>query len=255
MELESDGWNVKTEPYDLAFPRTPVFSAKRGMTTRIVDIQWSMDPPLLRDWARYCKSCSRDTRFCVVIAGPDMPTVAELDIARELGIGVFVRGASGLHEVVAAQDLAIQLDPPEVPVGLRRLLGEAYDHFDKGLWREGFEAAATVLEQQARLYLKREVNKGRVTFVNAKGNPVRYSDAQIMKMTMGALAGAFGEITTPNVADTRIGQCLKKINPERVTVAHFKGKDAARERRLRAKVAQHMFVVMAGLRHIKGINP
>jgi hypothetical protein len=253
--FEEDGWKVAIEPYDLAYPRTPFFIAKRGHETRIIEIQSSIDIPVLREWARYCKSCDRDTRISAGLDAGIMPSVEELEMLRELGVGIMTLGANGSSELLGPKDLAIDLDLPDLPAKLRATLGEAYDHFDRGLWREGFEAACTALEQEARVYLRTHANRGRISFVTASGNPKNYTVSAISKMTMGSLAKAFDEIQIPNVADTRIGQSLKRVNEDRITVAHYKGKSAAREKKLRKNVAQHMFVVVSAFRYLKNIKP
>lgn len=253
-QLENSGWTIEIEPYDLAFPRTPFFSATRGHTTRFVEVQSAIDLAILREWARYCKACDKDTRICVVLDLDLMPTSSESEALRELGVGVIATGKAGPYQLLTPQDLAINIDPPEIPPELKSVLGEAYDLLGDGDWREGFEAACTVLEQEARGYLRLHVQRGRVVFVNAKGRQTNHSESSIDTMPMGALARVFSEIQTPNVADSRIGQALARVNRDRVTVAHHKGRAPERELELRKNVPKHMFVLVAGLRYVRGIE-
>ena len=207
----------------------------------------------VRQWVSYGRGCQTDTR--VVFATRANVTVPAKDIEqlKTLGVGLLQIGSSGVFEVIAPKDLALQIQLPEVPRSLKRILGEAYDQFDRGEWREGFETAAQVLEQEARSYLKTHVSSGRIVVREKNGKSLKPSSLD--RLTMGGLAEKFSLITGPNSADTRIGQALSQINADRITVAHFKNKGVAREKRLRANVSHHMWVVVGALRAIKGLKP
>jgi hypothetical protein len=250
--FQSSGYTLKIEPFDVTFPRTPTFLLRRSPTTVFVEVASGITPALVRAWVSYAKSCQKDTRFVVAlrkdaVVAPD--SMAEL---KKLGVGLWCVGPDGPYEVLSPVDLALALELPELPRGLKRLLGDAYDQFGRGEWREGFETAAQTFEQQARDYLGKHTGRGRIT-PSENGKPV--TQKRIAKMTMGNLASAFETISSPNAADTRIGQALKRINDDRVTVAHYKGKGAAREMKLRKNVAHNMWALVGALREIRGIAP
>ncbi|WP_454860108.1 hypothetical protein [Promicromonospora soli] len=249
--LELGGWKVKIEPFDLAYPRTPVFTAKREHTTSIVEVQSSLNAGVAAEWARFAKASSTDTRIVIGTSGTF--DAASLEQLRTLGVGLLMIGTDGPYEVLPPIDLALQIELPELPAKLRSILGAAYDLFDKGQWREGFEHACTRFEQEARKYLKARVRSG-AQFISSGGKPVTYSQAKIGKMTIGQLADVFAEMRSPNVPDSRLGQCLKEINPGRITAAHYKGTAIVRERKLRADVARNMFLVVNGISYSKGIR-
>lgn len=251
--LESMGWRVRIEPFDLAYPRTPVFVAVREHTTAIVEIQSALEVTVLEEWARYARACKKDTRVQVALMAADGLAAEELERLRALQVGLLLRGGEGPYEVLPPIDLALSLQLPEIPEKLRPLLGAAYDLFERGQWREGFEHACTRFEQEARKYLKARVARGGAQFITASGASRTYSTRSIGRLTLGQLAVAFSEMRSPNLTDSRLGQCLKEVNPERITAAHFKGTAAARERKLREAVARLMFVIVNGLRYAKGI--
>lgn len=254
--LAGNGWRVRIEPFDLAYPRTPVFVVSREHTTTIVEVQSTVEIALIEEWARYARTCGKDTRVLVAVGSddPDVIGGAILERLRSSGVGLLLVGTDGPYEVLPPKDLALQLELPEVPEKLRPILGRAYDLFDRGEWREGFEHACTRFEQESRKYLKARVLRGGATFISAAGSTKTYTSARIGKMTLGQLAQAFGEMRSPNLVDSRLGQCLKEVNPERVTAAHYKGAAAAREKKLRGAVARHMFIVVNGLCYAKGIS-
>lgn len=251
--LKSRGFRLQIEPFDLAFPYTPVFKGKRRQTTIIVEIQSKLHFDNLQQWVRYAKACQTDTRVLVGVPKGVEVSAAELDRLRALGIGLLRVGADKPYEAMPPNDLALQMDPPELPAALQPLLGNAYDLFGRGQWREGFEDACVAFEQEARSYLRTHVTRGRITFrPTSRGSVPTLSD--VRGMTMGQLAGVFARIQTPNQADTRIAQVLQRLNRDRITVAHYKGRGAAREATLRRNVGKNMFILMGGLKAIRGLK-
>jgi hypothetical protein len=250
--LAARGYRLRIEPYDIEYPYTPFFVGKRQLTTVVVEIQSSLDLDKLRQWVRYGKACNRDTRLLVGFKEGVVPTAGETEALRSLGIGVLLIGLNGPYEAVAPVDLALQMDPPELHPKLRPLLGAAYDHFGRGQWREGFEDSCVALEQATRAYLKLHIQRGRIVTFDARGRSV--TPRAVDRMTMGGLATAFVNIQTPNRADSRIAQVLTRVNQDRITVAHYKGRGAAREAQLRRNVGKNMFVLVGGLKEIKHIK-
>lgn len=133
---------------------------------------------------------------------------------------------------------------------LRRKLGGVYEQFDRSQWREGFGDAAQVLEEDARKYLLRGVQRNRITFIGANGRTKNYSEQRIRSMTLGALATAFAEIQVKTRADVIVADVLKLINKDRIGEVHKKA-DARTEERLRRNVGQHMWRVVDALKEIE----
>lgn len=250
--FKSSGYRVAIEPFDVAYPRTPTFLLKRGQTTVYLEVASVVPWPVIRAWASYAKSCEKDSRFILAMQKDALVSPADMAELKNLGVGLWFLGPHGAYEILPAIDLALAIELPELPRGLKRPLGDSYDQFGRGEWREGFETAAQVFEQHARVYLRTHTERGRITPME-NGKPVKL--ARIEKMTMGNLATAFETIASPSAADSRIGQALKRINDDRVTVAHYKGKGAQREAKLRRNVAHHMWALVGALRELKGIGP
>jgi len=251
--LELRGYKVIIEKFDLAFPRTPQFVAKRNRETLIVEV---MDEPVwdrIEEWAKYAKACSTETRVAIGFAKGRALSVEEMTRLGILGVGALVWDGAVPIDAVPTKDLALQAEPPALPAGLSRKLGHAYDQLDQGNWREGFEEACQVLEQEARIYLKKSVPH-RVQILSKSGAVSNPTHGHIDKMTLGQLAEEFSRIRSPNLADSRIGQSLKRVNEDRISVVHYKNVSASREATLRRRFGKNMMVLINGLKLIKGIN-
>jgi len=170
---------------------------------------------------------------------------------RSSGIGIIrVQGGTAIHELDAA-DLSITISLPELislPTAARPLLGPAYDHFAASRWREGFEDACKVLDVQSRKYLKHWHKTGRVRFI-VNGKVINMTERKIDKLTLGQLAVKFTEIQAQNSSDRMIGSALTRINKDRVNLAHNKWKKST-EKRLRANVGQHMWVIAQAMKEL-----
>jgi hypothetical protein len=143
--------------------------------------------PRLRTWVAYGRSCSADTRvalagFAADISGEDVMQL------RDLGVGLYSIGENRqLLEAVSPIDLAVNIDPPDLSnysKRIRKALGGAYEHIERGQWREGFEAACVALETNARAYLKNSVESGRISFRNISGSARTFTATRIEKMTL-----------------------------------------------------------------------
>jgi hypothetical protein len=254
--LEARGYKLVIEPYDDAYPYSPTFLAKRSREHLFVEVRASLDWSVIAEWCRYGKSCSNETRICFALPEKASRKVSAADMARlqALGAGLLIIDAGGSRDVLQGKDLALNAELPELPPRLRPILGKSYDLFKRGDWRQGFNAACTALEQQAKMYLKSGMSRQRIVVYmpSGKGTKLLTGD-RADKLTLGQLAQAFANIQTPNHNDSRIAQVLEKINADRVTVAHFEPGNATRERRLRTNVGRHMFRIVAALRAIKGL--
>lgn len=250
--LESRGFTVKKEPYTLGLPYTPVFLGKRGQSFTFFEIMSKPDLNRLGQWSSYAKSCHKETRVCLGVPEESDINDSELKALRTLGIGLWKLSDGTPQELIAAQDLALHMELPSLPIKLRKGLGSAYDLINKGHWHEGFEVACIELERQARIYLNAQIRTRGISV--AKSSKKNYTPKEIRTMTIGNLAIAFARIPSPNGRDTRILQALEHINRDRITVVHYRESDARRESRLRKNVGKHMFILVQGLKDIHNIR-
>lgn len=256
--FERYGYSLSPEYREPGYPSVPAMVATRHRRreTVIIEVQDPLDIARLEEWARFARSRDRDTRVVVCMPpNSKKPPDAELRL-REAGVGVFTTTERGVIEVIPPVDQAIRLDLPDIsamPLKLRRLLGPAYQKFERGEWRDGFGDACQALEAEARRYLIDAVKAERVRFVDAKGRYKTYSPKAIDKMPIGPLAGAFTEIEVQNKADSVILNALNHINPDRVGKVH-RTWAAKTERSLRKNVPKHMWVVLEGLKATLGLT-
>lgn len=257
--LKTYGYRVVREPKaQVGLPYMPALrcSHPQDHRTLYVEVDNKIPGERLKTWAMYCKSCPEDTRIALAMPSTGRRRVQEEDRLRELGVGLFTTGPEGITQVIPAADVAVNFEPPplkDLHPRVRALLGPAYESWDSGNWREGFERACQAFEVEARAYLADGVRRGRVTFTSGKGKAMTYSRARIAKMPMGALAKAFTEITTVNHYDQRIAQVLIAVNPDRVAVVHHRRR-AATERRLRRNVGTHMWKLVEGIEMALGVT-
>jgi hypothetical protein len=155
--IQSRGYRVAIEPFDLEYPYTPHFRAKRHKETLFVEVMDDLDWKRVVAWVRYGKACTTETRFLVSLIRDRQLSLDEQSRLNDLGAGAVVLGGTSVMEAVPTKDLALNAEPPELPPGLKAKLGHAYDQLNRGEWREGFEEACLCLEQEARSYLKKHV--------------------------------------------------------------------------------------------------
>jgi hypothetical protein len=246
--LQQRGYGVAIEQFDLAFPSTPHFIARRNKETLIVEVMDVLDWARLAEWSKYAKACSTETRVMVGLSRDIGLTVSETSKLSQLGIGATVWDGTTLFEVVSPQDLALNMEPPSIPPGLEKRLGHAYDQIEHGNWREGFEESCLVLEQEARAYLRAQVRNGKIRIV-----PKNPSSVAIGKMTLGQLADQFDRVWSPNSVVSRIGQALHRVNADRISVVHYKNVNARREGDLRRRFGKNMMVLINALKMIRGL--
>src|SRR5436189_1267337 len=76
--LEGRGFTVKVERKELGYPYAPTIHARRKPTTLLVEVASAIPTARVAAWARYAKSCSRDTRIAVALPR-DLPRSPEDD--------------------------------------------------------------------------------------------------------------------------------------------------------------------------------
>ncbi|WP_395014948.1 hypothetical protein [Dongia sp.] len=235
------------------FPETATIYAKSRDEHRfyIFDARVKLDRLTL--WSGYGRSCSSATY--VVLCLPVQPVNPD-DIVRlrELGVGLTtINPESGaVMEIVAPNDLSLNIALPPLNrqrMSVRRDLGDAYKRFANGDWKHGFEDACKLVESYAREHLCREARAGQVQVPGKKGAAKTLGVNEIKRMPLGALADVFCKKLVPNQIDAHLCSGLKKINPDRISVAH-KIKDRRIERRLRDNVGRHMWTIDNLLRKI-----
>lgn len=251
--LVSRGFRVETEPYDLEYPNSPVLKGVRGKENYYFEVASAVNVSRAEEWVKYGKASSADTRYVVAIAGGRPVSPSDLARLTTLGVGVDIIETNDVHPMCGAHDLSLNVEFPRLTPKLHKSLGNARDLFTRGSWKEAFEDACLALEMESRAFMKKAIRSGRVAFVDNKGKSVSYTEAQIGHMTLGALATAFGNIANPSQTESRVAQALKRINPKRVTVAHFKHKPGTkRERELRTQVGKDLIVIVNAMKMLTG---
>lgn len=247
--LRHRGYKVKIETADPGFPYPPTLLATRGKFERIiVEILPAWQEERMNTWIAYAKSCQRELKVCVGIGPGTTLAQTALDRARRCGIGIIRDAGAEVEQQVEPADAAMSVSIPprkSLHAESKTLLGPAYDHFESSRWREGFEEACKALERSAKKYLKKWIKTGRLSFVSRRG-PVIYSDKRINKFTMGELENAFSQVQAQNSSDRTIYRALKMIRIDRNKLTHDKW-NVATEKRLRANVSQHMWVITQAL--------
>lgn len=247
--LHGRGYVVVPERQEIGYPFTPTLHAKRGSTTAFVEVDGRIQLTRLTEWAAYGRSCTRDTRVWVALDA-HAPRSGAVDVdLKKLGIGILVADAGVISEILPSQDLALNLALPDIttaPRPVQKILGRAYEHFDRAEWRESFNDACLALETTARGHLWKGIKSGRVVLVSPNGKPVSMSKSEVDKLSMGQLADRFTMIQPQSRADRVIGDALKRVNPDRVPATHHKLR-ATTETRLRRNVGRQMWLIYGAL--------
>jgi hypothetical protein len=255
-DFQLRGFKVQVERAELGYPFTPALVCSREkITTIIVEVASGAGfrklTKRLDEWVRYARSTSKDTRVAVCLPHNADLTHRQMAALQDKGVGLYVAFRSRVVEQIVPADLGLNVALPELESlspRVRSLLGDAYEQFAHTHWREGFEDARKVLEAEGRRYLNHWSRTGRITVMRKKG-PIRLTAKQINRMTIGDLASDFARIQNQNHADSVIAQALVRINKDRVNVVHKKKKKTT-EKRLRSNVGQHMWTIVAALKHI-----
>jgi hypothetical protein len=249
--FEGYGYTVAIEKQSLEYPYTPTMVCKRGSMTVIVEVAAGMSDRI-REWVAYGRSCASDTRVALGTPGGPPLSTGDHTLLRELGAGLYIDSQSGIAEMVNHTDLAVNIGLPDLsqyPPRVRRALGGSFEQISRGNWREGFEDGCVALEDEARKYLKRHVATGRIALVTPTGRVVTPTAARTERMTLGLLKDAFLAIQNPNLSDSKIAAALRKLNPDRIRVAHKKRSRQA-EQALRRNVGRQVWLLVAALKEL-----
>lgn len=242
--FKSSGYKVRIEVGELGAPFTPTLTAVRGVTTLHVDVANGVSMDRVAEWVAYGKSTGSDTRLAFCVPGTSEVVGLHETGLRSAKVGLYTLEGGAIVERVPPFDLALGVELPNLKTKkamVRMLLGPAYEQFNCGQWREGFEDACKALEDESRRYLKRW-SKGRITIQTKKG-PTKLQSREIDSMTMGQLAKAFAQILVPTQLDSIVGQALAKLVHDRNRITHHKRKKVT-ERNLRNNVGRHMWAIV-----------
>jgi hypothetical protein len=246
---------VVAERQEVGYPFTPTLRAKRASTTAFVEVDGRIQLSRLTEWAAYGRSCSRDTRVWVALDS-NAPRSGSEDVElKKIGVGILVVDAGTVSEILPSQDLALNLALPDIttaPRPVQKILGRAYEHFDRAEWRECFNDACLALETTARSHLWKGIRSGRIILVSTAGKQVSMTKPQVDRLTMGQLAGQFALIQPQSRSDRVIGDALKRVNPDRVPAtpqAHCSRRDAPPAERGSSDVA-HLWRALCDARMI-----
>ncbi len=247
------GYTVKPEKSSVDYPYTPTLHCKRQSKTLFMEVASEMPFDKVRDWVAYGRSCTADTR--VVVGLPVASLVTPADQARlgETGAGLYFVSDT-VVEALNAVDLGINLDPPALnrfSNRVRKSLGPAYENIHRGEWQGGFEEACVSMETAARSYLNKHLTTNRIRILKPDGTPRRLTAAGVNRMTIGQLKDAYLAIDTPNGIDAKVATALKRINPDRIRVAHKK-RSPRQEKALRQNVGKQMWIITNALSELLG---
>jgi hypothetical protein len=252
--LKRYGYTATPEHHETGYPYTPTVHGKRGSATAFIEVDAQIDLDRMKLWVAYGRSCGADTRIWCALAEDAKRSGKQDRELKSLGVGLLLIGDGKADETMAAKDLALGVELPDIstlPGRVQKKLGPVYEHFDRGEWREGFAEACLALEDAARKHLWRGVKAGRVVIMSKKGNQEALTKSAIDRLTMGQLAQRFGLILQQSRADRVIGDALKTVNPNRIGVTHHKSR-AAVETKLRRDVGKQMWMIVGALREIDG---
>lgn len=244
----ANGYNVDIEERPLGGPFTPAMVARRGHETVIVEVAASIDEKRVERWTRFGMSQKADTRLSLVLR--KAATMDDMDYADTMRIGLMSHDDKKLREIRAPSDLAVHVvlpDLADLKPEVRAVLAGAFKKFNAD-WRDGLGDAYNEVEQQSREYLKAGIRSGRAVINKTKKGIVtgQITEADVDKMTLGALKDAFAKIQKRNHADETIFNTLSVINKTRVGLAHKK-KVAAVEEQLRKEAGGHMYACISCL--------
>lgn len=250
--LVSRGFAVKPEQGETAYPFTPTFSGSRNQTAAIVEVDDQVYLDNMREWVAFARSRTSDTRIWCAI-GEDAAHSARTDARlKKLGVGLLLISDGQADEVIAARDLAVNLELPSIEglsPQLQAVLGPVYEHFDRSEWRECFEEACHALEDAAREHLWEGLEAGRIVVLTKAGRVEKLTKTRIETMTMGMLSLRFERIVKQSRADRIVGDALKEIRPYRNRVVHHKTKSSTEEA-LRRAVGSKLWLIFGALKEI-----
>jgi len=243
--LRGRGFALKPEHAENDYPESATILARQSGEQHFYIFDAVVKPKRAELWAGYGRSCSKPT--FVVHCIPQGSTISGNTVARlrTLGVGLTMVDNTGkLTPLTAPVDLTLNLQLPphdrhRAPI--KRALQQIHPIFEAGDWKRGFEESCKLIEKTARAYLLREVRASMVQIPGAKG-PKTLTETQVNKLTLGQLADVFCNKLAPKQIDSLLCNGLKRINPDRINIAHGK-MTTRKQNRLRGNVGRHMWAI------------
>jgi hypothetical protein len=243
--LRRRGFKIRIEEAAVEYPSTPTLVARRRPATHFVFICDRFSKNEVDAWISYCRSCTMDVRVALFIPRERVLKVTEVAYCRRCGVGVYVLDNDGYSCLVQEIDLAFKAELPKrssLNTEVRRLLGTALDKFENGDWREGFEDAVRVLEEECRKYLLKLIHAQRNTY-RTGGKSKVYSRADINRMPLGALKDVVCNLLIQSSLESRLCAGITKLNPTRIARVH-RASSMSTERRMRNSVGRDMWTII-----------
>ena len=223
------------------YPRTPIFSARRGQETILFEIMTKIDFKKIEKWVLYAKCCESDTRIQIGVPDGCALSQAQIEKLKERKIGIFIISNGEPLELVVPVDLSLHIELPELSSKLRPLFGGAYGKIKGGDLLDGFFAACIEFEKLAKKYLIRQMKSRNIKVMKSKNT--LHTARTIAQLPMGGLAIAFSNIDNPIGRDNTILRTLEFINEDRITAAHDRT-DPKRLKHLRNNCAKNMLLIV-----------
>lgn len=252
LHFQGRGFKVSIEGHSVGYPSRPTIISTRDPQTVFGFVVNKMEKDRLRSWVSYCKSCNEDVRVCIYLEEEKILGIKDLQFCRNRGIGVYVWSADDYQCLNEEIDLAFNAELPDIKEfnrDTRRLLGPAYDLFHGGKWREGFECAVRILEEDARRYLLRQINAGRADYNDPKNTKKTLNRRQVSKFTLGQLKDIFCNLLSQNSLEAHLCAGLSRLNPTRIERIH-RPSSRRTEKRMRDRVGQDMWAIVDLIREM-----
>jgi hypothetical protein len=244
--LEVHGYKLEIEPSELGYPYRPTLRCVRQGRTMFVEVDSQVRLDRAQEWASFARSQPSDTRVAIIVPSLGADSAAVVEALTKERIGLYT-ASPDCNEIVAPMDQTVNIGIPSLARQRRpvqRLLGQAYEKIRRGEWQDGFDDVCQAFEQEARKHLIRGINSGRVVITNRHG--VALTTAEVKTMPMGALAATYRRIPSPTQVDQTVGATLKRVNYDRITVAHHRT-HTRRLARLRRDWMGHMWVLVPAI--------
>ncbi len=227
----SKGYTALVEGRLNGAPYSPTFRFVRKPEVLLIEVVEKIttrEKNSIADWNNFCKlERSQPTYFVFGVCDATSLTNLDEELASSCGVGILVTDSNSIRNKVAPKDVSISAQLPKLglmPTKVRRLLGKAYDHFDKSEFQLSYESACREFEKESRNYLKRHQRSGRIVFQSSGKPPRKYTNSAIEKLTMGQLLGVFETIQMPNYSDKRVIHGLRQIVALRNLLIHHSNK-------------------------------
>jgi hypothetical protein len=246
--LEAEGFRVTAEPEDLEYPSRPVFLAVRSKERHFFEVSSKLDHDRAIEWSNYGKTSKNLTTFTAVVVGKVNLSSTGVTKIANAGIGLDLIEGEQITHIRVARDLSIGVEFPTLNTSkLRRQLQSAKKLFEEGNWKESYEDACGELEKLAREYLVKGIANGRLAFVTPSGKHKSFTEEEVLRMPLGPLGETYGFISLPTHAEAQVAVAIKRLNPNRKTVAHYKKSGGKRGQRLREDFGKELYVIVNAL--------